>query len=132
MGAAYKSNRSSQTTATTDDDELDVEADYDAEMERVLEGQGSEDEYYDAVGGQEDGGDSDSSLDLHTPLPWVLVSFSCSSRCSYPYRHLMVRHGLLSPNSKLLPGAASRSGTPMDGRGSIMSMASNGVFPYGG
>jgi len=69
MGAAYKSNRSSRTTATTDDDELDVEADYDAEMERVLEGQGSEDEYYDAVGGQEDGGDSDSSLDLHTPLP---------------------------------------------------------------
>ena len=75
MGAAYKSNRSSRTTATTDEDELDVEADYDAEMERVLEGQGSEDEYYDAVGGQEDGGDSDSSLDLHTPLPWVFGFF---------------------------------------------------------
>jgi len=44
MGAAYKSNRSSRTTATTDDDELDVEANYDAEMERVLEGQGSEDD----------------------------------------------------------------------------------------
>jgi len=42
MGAAYKSNRLSRTTATTDDDELDVEAGYDAEMERVLEGQGSE------------------------------------------------------------------------------------------
>jgi len=43
-GVAYKSNRSSRTTATTDDDELDVEADYDAKMERVLEGQGSEDD----------------------------------------------------------------------------------------
>lgn len=34
----------------------------------------------------------------------------------------MVRHGLLSPNSRLLPGA-SRSATPLDGRpGSIMSI----------
>ncbi|KAG2159221.1 uncharacterized protein EDB93DRAFT_273121 [Suillus bovinus] len=35
---------------------------------------------------QEDAADSDSSIDLHTPLP-----------------HLMLRHGLLSPHSKLLP-----------------------------
>ncbi|KAG9313735.1 hypothetical protein JVU11DRAFT_6089 [Chiua virens] len=34
----------------------------------------------------EEGNDSDSSLDLHTPLP-----------------QLMLRHGMLSPNSKLLP-----------------------------
>ncbi|KAG1752037.1 hypothetical protein EDB19DRAFT_1084181 [Suillus lakei] len=34
----------------------------------------------------EDAHDSDSSIDLHTPLP-----------------HLMLRHGLLSPHSKLLP-----------------------------
>ncbi|KAJ6621378.1 hypothetical protein B0H10DRAFT_2432402 [Mycena sp. CBHHK59/15] len=39
-----------------------------------------------------DGGDSDSSLDLHTSLP-----------------ELMVRHGLLSPRSKLLPSPASTS-----------------------
>lgn len=42
----------------------------------------------------------------------------------------MVRHGLLSPNSKLLPGATSRATTPMDERpGSIMSLVSNGVYP---
>ncbi|PPQ80525.1 hypothetical protein CVT24_002654, partial [Panaeolus cyanescens] len=60
----------------------------------------------------EEGGDSDSSLDLHTPLP-----------------HLMLRHGLLSPHSKLLPQSASRSNTPAlggDGRpGSGMSWMSN-------
>ncbi|KAF9474917.1 hypothetical protein BDN70DRAFT_884348 [Pholiota conissans] len=56
-----------------------------------------------------DGGSSDSSLDLHTPLP-----------------HLMLRHGLLSPNSKLLPGAGSRANTPLDGRpGSMLSVVSN-------
>ncbi|KAF5322978.1 hypothetical protein D9611_009367 [Ephemerocybe angulata] len=53
----------------------------------------------------------DSSLDLHTPLP-----------------HLMVRHGLLSPNSKLLPDTDPRSNTPfggVDGRpGSTMSQFS--------
>jgi hypothetical protein len=42
------------------------------------------------------------------------------------HRHLMVRHGLLSPNSKLLPGAASRSATPLDDR--PMSVISNGGF----
>ncbi|PPQ76682.1 hypothetical protein CVT26_004481 [Gymnopilus dilepis] len=41
--------------------------------------------------------------------------------------HLMVRDGLLSPNSKLLPGAASRAATPMDGRpGSMLSVVSQG------
>ncbi|KAJ3553167.1 hypothetical protein NP233_g12711 [Leucocoprinus birnbaumii] len=55
--------------------------------------------------------DSDSSLDLHTPLP-----------------HLMVKHGLLSPHSKLLPQAEleRRASTPHlnDGRpGSTLSMA---------
>ncbi|EDR02390.1 uncharacterized protein LACBIDRAFT_309719 [Laccaria bicolor S238N-H82] len=62
-------------------------------------------------GGEE--GDSDSSLDLHTPLP-----------------HLMLRHGLLSPNSKLLPHE-SESRMDLDGRpGSIMTMASNGEDPF--
>jgi len=43
----------------------------------------------------------------------------------------MVRHGLLSPNSKLLPGAASRAGTPMDGRpGSMLSVVSNGTHSF--
>ncbi|KII91466.1 hypothetical protein PLICRDRAFT_508762 [Plicaturopsis crispa FD-325 SS-3] len=73
---------------------------------------------------EDDGSDSDSSLDLHTPLP-----------------HLMLRHGLLSPNSKLLPGS-SRATSPMtpsspDARpGSMLSvnstvgsvMTKSGVF----
>ncbi|KAF9471885.1 hypothetical protein BDN70DRAFT_925951 [Pholiota conissans] len=103
-----------------------------SEMERVLEGvgSGSEDGGYAGGYGQGemtatrtrvrkrdrerrkedgDGGSSDSSLDLHTPLP-----------------HLMLRHGLLSPNSKLLPGAGSRANTPLDGRpGSMLSVVSN-------
>ncbi|VDC04320.1 unnamed protein product [Peniophora sp. CBMAI 1063] len=59
------------------------------------------------VGTEEDGGDdSDSSLDLHTPLP-----------------NLMLRHGMLSPNSKLLVGA-SRAGTPADRPGSTLSVNS--------
>ncbi|KAH9896057.1 hypothetical protein C8Q73DRAFT_665068 [Cubamyces lactineus] len=49
--------------------------DDDSDLERQLEGDGSE---------------SDSSLDIHTPLP-----------------HLMFRDGLLSPRSKLLPGGAA-------------------------
>ncbi|KAL0946334.1 hypothetical protein HGRIS_012572 [Hohenbuehelia grisea] len=81
-------------------DDLDHEAE--TRLERALEGGGS---------------DSDSSLDLHTPLP-----------------HLMVRHGLLSPNSKLFPNA-SRPHTPssvIDGRpGSIMSVASSVVTKSG-
>ena len=41
----------------------------------------------------------------------------------------MLRHGLLSPHSKLLPQVDSRAATPLDGRpGSIMSVASNGEF----
>ncbi|KAI0641658.1 hypothetical protein C8Q79DRAFT_284928 [Trametes meyenii] len=49
--------------------------DEDSDMERQLEGDGSE---------------SDSSIDIHTPLP-----------------HLMFRDGLLSPRSKLLPGGGN-------------------------
>ncbi|KAF9522345.1 hypothetical protein CPB83DRAFT_864645 [Crepidotus variabilis] len=90
----------------------EVEVEYDEEMERVLEGSGSDDEYSDGPRGREgkekNNADSDSDIDLHTPLP-----------------HLMVRHGLLSPNSRLLPGT-SRAVTPLDGRpGSMMSMASS-------
>lgn len=49
------------------------------------EGQ-SEGETGTVLGEGNDGYGSDSSIDLHTPLP-----------------HLMLRHGMLSPNSKLLP-----------------------------
>ncbi|KAI0267329.1 hypothetical protein BC834DRAFT_968846 [Gloeopeniophorella convolvens] len=59
----------------------------------------------------DEGGDSDSSLDLHTPLP-----------------NLMLRDGMLSPHSKLLP-QNTRAESPMilaDGNrpGSILSVAS--------
>ncbi|KAF9463184.1 hypothetical protein BDZ94DRAFT_1321935 [Collybia nuda] len=50
------------------------------------------------------GSDSDSSLDLHTPLP-----------------HLMLRHGLLSPHSKLLPQSQEAGPRP----DSVISLASN-------
>ncbi|PFH53516.1 hypothetical protein AMATHDRAFT_54668 [Amanita thiersii Skay4041] len=53
------------------------------------------------------GSDSDSSLDLHTPLP-----------------HLMVRDGLLSPSSKVLPQTQRLS---QDSRSSIYSVASSGA-----
>ncbi|KAH9921803.1 uncharacterized protein B0H18DRAFT_1121259 [Fomitopsis serialis] len=53
-----------------------------------------------------EGSDSDSDIDIHTPLP-----------------NLMLRHGLLSPNSKLLPQSQSQ---PVDDRpGSHMSVVSN-------
>ncbi|KAF9059728.1 hypothetical protein BDP27DRAFT_1340881 [Rhodocollybia butyracea] len=76
---------------------------------------------YKPEGGESDADSdaSDSSLDLHTPLP-----------------NLMLRHGLLSPNSKLLPASSSvdslssfadGGGTADTTRpGSIMSMVSNG------
>ncbi|KAH6910859.1 60s acidic ribosomal protein [Coprinopsis sp. MPI-PUGE-AT-0042] len=60
-----------------------------------------------------DGGDSDSDLDLHTPLP-----------------HLMVRDGLLSSNSKLF--ADSRANTPLIGGGrpgsSMSTVTKSGVI----
>ncbi|EJF61904.1 hypothetical protein DICSQDRAFT_146709 [Dichomitus squalens LYAD-421 SS1] len=81
-----------------------LDGDEEARLDRELDG---------------DGSDSDSSLDLHTPLP-----------------QLMVRDGLLSPNSKLV--AASRNTTPLPGNrpGSCVSLAStvgsmmtkNGLF----
>ncbi|KAF9806366.1 hypothetical protein IEO21_08700 [Rhodonia placenta] len=73
---------------------MDVVDGEEARLERELDGSGS---------------DTDSSIDIHTPLP-----------------NLMLRHGLLSPNSKLLP-QASRVGTPSlaNGRpGSLLSVAS--------
>ncbi|KDQ54022.1 hypothetical protein JAAARDRAFT_49398 [Jaapia argillacea MUCL 33604] len=71
--------------------------------------------------GVESGSGSDSEIDIHTPLP-----------------HLMLRDGLLSPNSKLLPGM-TRTPSPMmtpDGRpGSVFStmttasvMTKSGIF----
>ncbi|KZT18891.1 hypothetical protein NEOLEDRAFT_1142817 [Neolentinus lepideus HHB14362 ss-1] len=65
------------------------------------------------------GSDSDSSIDLHTPLP-----------------HLMLRDGMLSPNSRLLPGMA-RTPSPLqpagDRPGSIFSttgsiMTKSGIY----
>ncbi|CCL98737.1 uncharacterized protein FIBRA_00742 [Fibroporia radiculosa] len=52
-----------------------------------------------------DGSDTDSSLDIHTPLP-----------------NLMLRDGLLSPHSKLLP--QSQQASPNGRPGSLMSIAS--------
>jgi hypothetical protein len=82
------------------------------------------DDHSRAVGQEKtnDGEDSDSSIDLHTPLPWVvLVLCPFSSVINYVDRHLMVRDGLLSRNSRLLPVAPYPT-TPLDGRpGSIMS-----------
>jgi large subunit ribosomal protein LP1 len=69
----------------------------------------------------------DSSIDLHTPLPYVPVFCSCllillfNSICS----HLMLRHGLLSPNSKLLHRGSTSvppSPSPADRPGSVVSM----------
>ncbi|KAI0643405.1 hypothetical protein C8Q79DRAFT_928551 [Trametes meyenii] len=54
-----------------------------------------------------DGSDSDSSLDLHTPLP-----------------HLMVRDGLLSANSKLVQASRNNTPLPNDRPGSVFSVAS--------
>ncbi|KAI0773092.1 hypothetical protein BD413DRAFT_312310 [Trametes elegans] len=53
------------------------------------------------------GSDSDSSLDLHTPLP-----------------HLMVRDGLLSPQSKLVQASRNNTPLPNDRPGSIFSVVS--------
>ncbi|KAH9895641.1 hypothetical protein C8Q73DRAFT_643893 [Cubamyces lactineus] len=54
-----------------------------------------------------DGSDSDSSLDLHTPLP-----------------HLMVRDGLLSPHSKLVQSSRNTTPLPNNRPGSVFSVAS--------
>lgn len=72
---------------------------------------------YMSDGGDEDGAGSDSSLDLHTPLPCVFLQFSLlhvgfadlsiEFLFGIYYRHLMVKHGMLSPNSKLLPAGMS-------------------------
>ena len=64
-------------------------------------------------------GDSDSSLDIHTPLPYVFRLVPKHS-LAHPRSRLMVRDGLLSPNSKLLPDLE-----PSDVRGSIYSVASS-------
>lgn len=145
-------SRSASSTTTRSsfsgcyDQEVEDSGYYDEALERVLEGEGSEDEgmVWDSAvkdnrsrgnvmqeegnGGEERGSDSDSSLDLHTPLPYVPVPFPLYLELTTSSSHLMLRHGLLSPNSKLLPQAdCSRAATPLDGRpGSTMSLASNG------
>lgn len=64
-------------------------------------------------------GDSDLSLDLHTPLLVPCVSSFSSDICDADFfcghRYLMVSHGLHSPHSKLLPGSASREHTARRG-----------------
>ncbi|KAJ2967773.1 hypothetical protein NUW54_g13411 [Trametes sanguinea] len=77
--------------------------DDDSDFERQLEGDGSE---------------SDSSIDIHTPLP-----------------HLMFRDGLLSPRSKLLPAGTATLSLYMDDSpegqraNSVLSVVSTGE-PY--
>ncbi|KAI0367072.1 hypothetical protein BV20DRAFT_580761 [Pilatotrama ljubarskyi] len=66
--------------------------DEEARLEKELDGEGS---------------DSDSSLDLHTPLP-----------------HLMVKDGLLSPRSKLVQSSRNTTPLPGDRPGSVFSVAS--------
>ncbi|KAF8901944.1 hypothetical protein CPB85DRAFT_1457805 [Mucidula mucida] len=78
IGLAYDRSSTFTAASTWEDSFID---DY-GELERQLEGEGS---------------DSDSSLDLHTPLP-----------------HLMVKHGLLSPKSKLLPKSTSMDSLTSD------------------
>ena len=95
-------SRSTSSTTTRSsvscyDQEVEDSGYYDEALERVLEGEGSEDEgvVWDSAvkdnrrrrrsrgnvmqeegnGGDEREGDSDSSLDLHTPLPYVPVFF---------------------------------------------------------
>ncbi|KAF9021641.1 hypothetical protein BDZ89DRAFT_1115863 [Hymenopellis radicata] len=78
IGLAYDRSSTFTAASTWEDNFID---DY-GELERQLEGEGS---------------DSDSSLDLHTPLP-----------------HLMVKQGLLSPKSKLLPKSTSMDSLTSD------------------
>ncbi len=93
IGLAY--DRSSTFTAAWEDSFID---DY-GELERQLEGEGS---------------DSDSSLDLHTPLPYVFCRLSDLHDLSTHPSHLMVKHGLLSPKSKLLPKSTSMDSLTSD------------------
>ncbi|KAG5222559.1 60s acidic ribosomal protein [Salix suchowensis] len=80
--ASVLSASTSRTSRSTGGGVLDFEADEFG----FIGGVGA----YMSDGEDEDGAGSDSSLDLHTPLP-----------------HLMVKHGMLSPNSKLLPAGMS-------------------------
>ena len=82
-----------------EDDGESVISDYGTLLEKEAESE--EDKPAD-----DDGSESDSSIDIHTPLPCVppaclvrVVLILC--------RHLMFRDGLLSPRSKLLPGGGS-------------------------
>lgn len=87
-----------------------------AKLERELEG---------------DGSDTDSSLDIHTPLPCVFdfIFHFCADANLASNRNLMLRDGLLSPNSTLL-SRTSRAPSPIgNGRpGSMMSVASSGGY----
>ncbi|KAI0820891.1 hypothetical protein BC628DRAFT_1422555 [Trametes gibbosa] len=74
-GLKEKEKEAARERVVSDYDTLLKDEESLSDMERQLEGDGSE---------------SDSSLDIHTPLP-----------------HLMFRDGLLSPRSKLLPGGGA-------------------------
>ncbi len=96
-----------------------LDGDEEARLDRELDG---------------DGSDSDSSLDLHTPLPYVThLPLLEEQLLICAHRQLMVKDGLLSPNSKLIQ--ASRNNTPLPGErpGSVFSVVSAGgspVCPY--
>ncbi|KAI0739917.1 hypothetical protein C8Q80DRAFT_203094 [Daedaleopsis nitida] len=92
-----------------DDDAESVISDYGT----LLDKDDSEDEKQ----GEEGGSASDSSIDIHTPLP-----------------HLMFRDGLLSPRSKLLPGGGTATlslyieddnNAPVNRANSVLSVASS-------
>ncbi|KIP01731.1 hypothetical protein PHLGIDRAFT_336839 [Phlebiopsis gigantea 11061_1 CR5-6] len=96
------------TGTTIDARMLDLEAEM--RLERALDGLGSEDEY----GQHSDGEASDSSIDVQTPLP-----------------SLMLRDGMLSPNSKLLPQPL-RASTPLDRHLSVASSSAASIMTKSG
>ncbi|KAI0088328.1 hypothetical protein BDY19DRAFT_192195 [Irpex rosettiformis] len=88
-----------------------LDRELEARLERELEGFGSEEEAF--VGSEDEG--SDSSIDVQTPLP-----------------NLMLRDGMLSPQSKILQ-QPSRATTPFDRHMSLSSttaslMTKSGVY----
>ena len=110
-----------------EDDGESVISDYGTLLEKEAESE--EDKPAD-----DDGSESDSSIDIHTPLPCVprlclvrVVLILC--------RHLMFRDGLLSPRSKLLPGGGSATlslyieedENPGKRANSVLSLASTGT-----
>lgn len=66
-----------------------------------------------------------------THLSRTFLSFDCLGRVftdrHTPYSDLMVKDGLLSPNSKLVQGSRGTTPLPGDRPGSVFSVASTGT-----